>query len=499
MIGVVLALSLAKTTISLAALGYPDGIPLTGGAVSLRLPVLPGLQRLDVRFPIAARGSLAHARVTLEIDGREVAAASGDHLHDATLRADVAMNGRHESAVEITVRSRLAECSTDAMPQMRVAASGSVSVTQAAGASRSPRSYYGASYTVVEPPHLDAPWQGRALVAAYALHVIAGWRRVGVSLGATPAPGAARVADLGAVRLPDRPPPKGTIDFSRLGVLPLEQSGENVRFAVPFTLGELGAAPERLLAELALRAGAAGRLRAAFNGREVNTIGFAAGTHMLRVPLRESSLRGVNLLLLDVRFDHPQSFCRANAPSVTLANTSALHWSGQADLPSTVELQLGALSGAVTLETDPAIFPHAFAVMSALGSINRSIDRIEVQPLGTQSPPGPVIEIGAPPDIDPPDGGSYGEVRVEPGDRILVSYVGDASVLDRLPEIAPLLASADATHFEFGKSGAVLVRGGLPRTRAQMRQRFVWAIYAAFAVALVAGLAIVAFRARRFS
>ena len=498
MIGVVLALSLAKTTISLAALGYPNGIPLTGGAVTLRLPVLPGLQRLDVRFPIAARGSLAHARVALEIDGREVAAASGEHLHDATLHADVAMNGRHESAVEITVRSRLAACSTDAMPEMRVAASGLVSVTQAADASHSPRSYYGATYAVVEPPHRDATWQGRALTAAYALHAVAGWRRIGVSLGAT-APGAARVTDVSAVMLPNRPAPKGTLDFSQLGVLPLEQSGENVRFAVPFTLGQLGSAPERLIAELHVRTSAPSRLEAVFNGRDVNAFALGAGTHTLKVPLKASSLRGVNLLLLNVRFDHPQSFCLTHAPSIALASTSALHWSGQADLPSTVELQLGALSGTVTLETDPAIFPHAFAVMNALGSINRSIDRIDVQPLGTQSPPGPVIEIGAPPDIDPPDGGSYGEVRVEPGDRILISYVGDASVLDRLPDIAPLLASADATHFEFGTSGAVLVRGGLPLTRAQFRQRIVWAIYAAFALALIAGLAIVAFRARRFS
>ena len=135
-------------------------------------------------------------------------------------------------------------------------------------------------------------WQARALAAAYALHVIEGWRRVTVSLGATPAPGALGVTDLKALTLRDRTAPQGMLTFADLGLSPLEQSGEDVDFVVPFTLGELRVVPNHLIAMLHVRASAPGHIDAVLNGRAINAFSVAAGTQTLRVPIAVSALRG---------------------------------------------------------------------------------------------------------------------------------------------------------------------------------------------------------------
>ena len=121
----------------------------------------------------------------------------------------------------------------------------------------------------------------------------------------------------------------------------------------------------------------------------------------------------------------------------------------------TLERRIGELSGRVTVASDPAIFPQAFVAMNALGSVNRSIDAIDVQrwtrALRTRERSRSALR----PDIEAQESGSYGEVRVEPNGAIVVSYIGNPAVLDRLAQFSSVLAGSDATRFEFGMTGAV--------------------------------------------
>ncbi len=498
MLGAIIALSLVRTTIPLAALGYPDGIPLTGGAITLRLPAQPGLQRVDVRFPIDVSGALAHAQIRLYVDGRQVAARSGEQLRNATLLADVPVR-KGEQAVRITLLSRLVQCGEQAATYRAfVKESGSVIVTQEASAAQAARTSYAGAYTILEPAHPDASWKARALAAAYALHVVDGWRRITVALGAKPAPGTLAVHDLRAISLPARKLPNGESSFADLGLSSLEQSGEDVNFVLPFTLGQLRGVPNRLVAMVRVRANAPGQVQAELNGREINAFSVAAGAQTLRVPIPVSALRGTNSLRIEMRFSHPQTFCETHAPDVSLEG-SELHWSGHGDLPMTVERRVGELSGRLTVEADPAIFAQAFAVMSALGAVNHTIAAIDVRPWDPSVAPGAEIEIGAAPDIEAQESGSYGEVRVQPNGAILISYIGNPAVLDRLPQISRVLAGSDTTRFEFGTTGAVVTQGGPFLTHAQEQQRLRRVIFVAFIVVLAVATWLIARRARRFS
>jgi hypothetical protein len=497
-LGVIVALSLVRTTIPLAALGYPDGIPLTGGAVTLRLPAQPGLQRVDVRFPIDASGALAHAQLRLYVDGRQVAARSGEQLRNATLQADVPVR-KGERSVYITLLSRLIQCGDRAATyRASVKNTGSVIVTQDASAAQVARASYAGAYTVLEPAHPDASWKARALAAAYALHVVEGWRRVTVVLGATPAPGTLGVSDPGAISLPARELPIGDRTFANFGLSTLEQSGEDVNFVLPFTLGQLRGVPNLLVAMVHMRANAPGRVEAVLNGREINAFSVAAGARTLRVPIAVSGLRGTNALRIEMRFSHPQTFCEANAPNVSIEG-SELRWSGHGDLPMTLERRIGELSGRVTVESDPAIFAQAFAVMNALGLVNRSIDAIDARPLERGATQPGEIEIGVASDIEAPQRVSYGEVRIERNGAIVVSYIGDPAVLQRLPEFSSYLAGSDASRIEFGMTGSIVTQGGPFLTHAQEHQRVRWIIWAAFVLVLVGATFLIARRARRFS
>jgi hypothetical protein len=497
MLGAIIAVALVRTTIPLAALGYPDGIPLTGGTVTLRLPALPGVQRVAVRLPVDAAGALAGAHVRLEIDGREAAWLSGEKLRGATLQAEVPISAGARG-IAITLYSRLTQCTGPVNERVRIKDSGAVIVSQDANAARSALRSYAGAYTIVEPAHPDAQWQARALAAAYALHVLDGWRRLTVSLGATPAPGTLGVTDLHVLALHDRTAPHGALTFADLGLSPLEQSGEDVNFVVPFTLGQLRGVPHRLVATLRVRSSAPGRVDAKLNGHEINTLPVAAGTQTLRVPIAVSTLRGANALRIEMRFNHPQSFCRTAAPRVGL-DGSELHWSGRGDVPLTLERAVGELSGRVTVESDPALFTQAFVAMNALGSVNRSIDTIDARPLDGTAPHAGEVEIGAAPDIEAEDRGSYGEVRIEPSGAILVSYIGDPVVLNRLGQLSGVLAGSDATRVEFGTTGAIVTQGGPFLSQAQQRQRVRTVIFVAFIVVLAVATWLIARRARRFS
>jgi len=495
MLGAIIALSLVRTTIPLAALGYPDGIPLTGGGVTLQLPVQPGLQRIDVRFPIDASGALAHAQIRLYVDGRQVAA---QQLRSGTLQADVPVR-KGERALQIMLLSRLTQCGEGAAAYRAfVKYTGTIVVTQDASDAQAARASYAGAYTVLEPARPDARWEAHALATAYALHVVNGWRRVTVVLGATPSPGTLGIRDLNAISLPAQKPPSGERTFADFGLLPLEQSGEDVNFVVPFTLGQLAGVPNRLVAVLHVRASAPARIRAAFNGREINDFSIAAGTQTLRVPIAVSALRGTNALRIEIRFSHPQSFCESNAPNASLEG-SELRWSGHGDIPMTVERRVGELSGRLTVEADPAIFAQAFTVMSALGAVNHTLSAIDVQPWDPSIARASKLEIGAAPDIEAEDRGSYGEVRVQPDGTILVSYIGNPAVLDRLGQFSGVLAGSDTTRFEFGTTGAVVTHGGPFLTEAQRRQRMRIVIFAGFIVVLAIATWLVARRARRFS
>jgi hypothetical protein len=498
-IGAALALSLVRTTIPLGALGYPQGIALDGGATGIRLPVHTGLKRVLLHFPITAGGSLNNGSVQVEVNGREVASAAGDRLRDAMLDADVPIDGR-ASVVEIVLLSRFTECASAPAASVRVSPQGTVTFVQDADRAREAASTYTGAFTVLEPAHADATWQSSALTAAYALHVLENWRRIRVTLASATAPDSLGVRDPQSIVLPRPPPARQKLSLADLGVTSLDQHGERVSVQIPFTLAQLGGAPQQLVAHLAMRASAAGRLTVLFDGREINEFSFAPGEHAIRVPLPSAALRGSNLLHLDAAFDHPARFCDSAAPSLAIDDSSTLQWAGRADIPQTLERQIGELSGRVTLASDPSIFPHAFAVVDALGSINRSIEALDTRTLPEASTvPGSVIEIGAPPDIAPNDGRSYGEVRIAPGDRILVSYVGDPAVLDRLVQLAPQLAGSNATRFVFGTTGAVVSEDAPLLTRTQTRQRIRIVLYVAFGIVLVIATALIARRARRFS
>lgn len=501
-VGAALAVSLVQTTIPLGALGYPAGLALDGGATTLRVPVHAGLERVVLHFPLTARGSQAGAFVRAEVNGRDVGSIEGDRLRHATLDADVPV-GAAAKSVDIVLLSRFPECGSAAPGEALIGAQGTVTFVQRAqnaDRARAGLATYASAFTVLEPPQPDAAWQSSALVAAYALHVREDWRRVSVTLGATPAPDAVSVRDPRGIRLPPAVAAPQKLSMRDLGVMPLAQRGERLRVDIPFTLAQLGGAPQLLVAHLAVHASAPGRVVAFFNGRDVNEFPFDAGERAVRIPLPSAALRGANLLRLDVRFDRPSRFCEGSAPSLRVDPASTLQWSGHADIPSTLERALGELSGRVTVESDPAIFPHAFAVMNAIGSINRSIRELDTRALAASSPgPGAIIEIGAPPDIAPRDGASYGEVRIMAPDRILVSYVGNPAVLDRLVQLAPLLAGSNGTHFVFGTNGAPVNEGAPRPTREQTRQRIRVALYVIFGIVLVLATALVARRARRFS
>ena len=497
MFGVIIAVAVVKTTIALSALGYPNGIPLNGGAFTVRLPARPGVQNILVRFPVQATGTLAHAQVRLDVDGREVAALRGEKLRGGTLQADVPIRAGARD-IDITLYSRLAQCGETDAARARIKESGTVVVSQEANAARSPLRTYAGTYTIIESQHPDTTWRERALASAYALHVIERWRRVSVSLGPSPEPGALGVTDLRPISLRNRAPPHGALTFADLGVSPLEQSGEDVDFVVPFTLGQLGDVPNRLVAELRLHASAPSHLDAMFNGREINTFVLAAGTHDVRLPIATSTLRGVNTLRVAIRFDHAPVYCATAAPQVAL-DGSVLHWSGHGDVAMTLERRVGGLSGRVTVESDPAIFAQAFVALNTLGSLNHTIDAIDVRPLDRGAPRAGEVEIGAATGIATEGKGSYGEVRVEPDGAIVISYIGDPAVLYRLPQFSHLLATSDGTRFEFGMTGAPSTQGGPFATHAEMQRRIRLAMYAAFVVVLVVATFLIARRARRFS
>jgi hypothetical protein len=495
MLAALLATALTRAPVALSSLGFPDGIALHGGSVALRLPVHPGLRRLGFRFPVTAEGDLKGAYVRVLIAGKEVASLHEQAVRAGVLAGEAEIGDAARGSVDLVVESRFPDCDGPS-GHAQIPAGGEVVFEQDAGAAREPLANYGGAFTVIEPRRPDLAWDDLALSAAYRLHVISGWRRTSVGLGTAAPPGAVPVTNLAALPTPQATSPPSVLSLSALGVGGLAQRGEDVRFDIPFTLGQLGGAPDRAQLGLLLSAGAAGRVDAILNGRPVNAFAISSGSQTLRVPLPSSSLRGTNLVRLDVRVANPAAFCKAQPPLTSIAPSSTLAFSGAADLPDTIERRIGELHGNVTVGYDPALFAQSFAVMNALGSVNRTIAHIDARPLANDSPA--AIVIGAPPDIEPDDGGSYGEVRVE-GERLLISYVGDPSVLERLPDVAGLLAGADGTHFEFGKTGPVLTRGGLPETRSKRRGRATLAIYAGFALILAVAVYLIAQRARRFS
>jgi len=492
----VLAASLVRTAIPLAALGYPDGIVLDGGAVILRLPAYPGAQYLAVRFPVSVRGDPKGAQVRVAFNGREIAQLANEHLRDAVLRGDAAIPP-HAQTLEIIVDARVLRCSDAPPPEIRIGEAGSVIVTQDPKVARSWRDSYAGSYTIIEPQHPDTAWRAQALASAYALHVLEGWRRVSVSLGATPAPGAQAVRDV-AVAIPHRARPSGVQTFAQLGVAPLDQSGEDVDFVASFELGQLGGVPNRMVALLHLRASAPGRMDAFFNSREINALAIPAGAHDVRLPIATAALRGTNSLRLRMRFDNPRAFCAAAAPELALGG-SELRWSGHGDVPLTLERRVSELSGNVVVQSDPEIFAEAFTAMSALGSVNRTIDAIDAQPPEAGAPAANVIRIERAPDVEAQGNDSYGEVHLEPNGAIRIAYVGDPSVLNRLQTFGGALASSDATRFEFGMTGAPITQGGPFSTNAQKRQKVRWIIYGSFVLILIVATWLIARRARRFS
>ncbi|HTV91495.1 MAG TPA: hypothetical protein VMG98_02135, partial [Verrucomicrobiae bacterium] len=255
MIGAALALSLVRTTIPLSALGYPDGIPLTGGVTSIRVPVHAGLTRVLLHFPLAAGGSLRHGTVRVTVNGRDVAAISGDRLRTATLDADVAIDS-HASVVDIAVLSRFEECAGASPASARLSPQGAVTVVQDADRTREPASTYAGAFTVLEPARADVTWQSRALVAAYALHEHEDWRRVSVALGGTPQPNAVGIRDPASIVLPRASSPRQKLSLSDLGVTDSRQQGERIGVQIPFTLAQLGGAPQVLVVHLAMRASA---------------------------------------------------------------------------------------------------------------------------------------------------------------------------------------------------------------------------------------------------
>lgn len=498
MFGIVLGAALVRTAIPLSALGYPNGIPLGGGAVTLRLPLYPGVQRVGIRFPIEVRGGPHGAEVRVHIDGREVARVANEQLTHALVQIDVPLP-RGADSIDVTLFSRLPECSgAHAAAEVRVASAGAIIVTQDRDAARSPRDSYAGAYTVIESPHADAAWQAHALAAAYALHAIESWRRIRVALGATPEPGSVGVTDVSAIAPTRRASPKGTLTFAQLGVSPLVQSGENVTYTLAFTLGQLDGVPNRVVATLHVRASAPASIEAVFNGREINAFAVAAGTRDVRLPIPTAALRGANTLRIVVLFDHPQAFCAAAAPQIALEGSS-LRWTGRGDVPMTLERRIGELSGKIVVESDPAIFAQAFVVMNTLGSVNQTIDAIDARPLQPGMQPANEIEIGVAPSIETPEGGSYGEVRVEPNGAVRISYIGDPTVLNRLPTFGGVLARSEATRFEFAATGAPLTQGGPFASGAQQRQAVRRIIIGAFVVVLVAATWLIARRARRFS
>ena len=486
-----------QTAIPVSALGHPNGIALNGGEVILRLPVYRGAKNLAVRFPIAIHGDPKGAQVRVELNGHEIAQLANEQLRNAVLHATAPIPPNTQG-IDVTLRSRVLQCGAAAPADIRVGSAGSIIVTQDAAAARSWRESYAGRYTIIEPQHPDNAWRARALASAYALHVLEGWRRISVSVGPAPAPGAVAIRDVSEVKLPSRAAPNGVKTFVQLGVIPLQQSGEDLDFTVPFELGQLDGVPNRLVAWLRVRATAPGRMEAVFNGHEINSLVIAPGTREVRLPIAASALRGTNTLLLQMRFDHAQTYCAAAAPELSLEG-SELRWSGRGDVPVTLERRLSELSGDIVVESDTSIFPQAFVAMSTLGSVNTTIDAIDARTLQTDPQAANEIRIGAAPDVHAEGGGSYGEVHVEPNGAIGIAYIGDPAVLNRLASFSGTLFSSDATLFEFGMTGAPITRGGPFATNAQRQRQARRATYVAFIIILVVATWLIARRARRFS
>jgi hypothetical protein len=319
---------------------------------------------------------------------------------------------------------------------------------------------YGGEFDVITRASGDDA-RTATIALAYRLHQIERWRRVAVRTVSSPAKGARTIIvgtfpdDLalhgteldvtprGVALLNDRidrllvaptisdatyaPSPSNqkllTIDDLGVTTRTLRGSGE-MPFDIPLTYGAFGGVPEHLrihvdLTHTPIRPADRAYVQILVNNTLLGSYDMTGknSVEQFDVPLDVDAVSSSNVVRVVPTFFYERDACKGNYPSftATLNADTNFQWDGISHRRLSVGEFIRAVSGrVVVLVDDPARDADAFALVSAIGTVNASIRSIDVQPFTGAVPAGydyaivlgsgdHVAGLGAPLRVDTPN------------------------------------------------------------------------------------------------
>ncbi len=446
----------ATDTVPFDAFGYRDTILERGpnAALSVFLPVTRGLRTVRLHAPLTIspqvdpRSSILVTANDVPVESISVRSAGRSPTLDVAIPVpanaqslSIAIVGRLFILGDICADPRLDDVyftvSKDA--SLTVTSDDRLSNDQVADF----LNQYGGEFDVVDRASGDDA-QSAVVGLAYRLHQIERWRRVAVRLASTPARGARAIIvgsfpnDLavrgneldvtphGVALLDDRidrlmiAPKIADATFTPADanqkMLTIDQLGVTTRtlrgsgempFDIPLTYGAFGGVPEHLrlhvdLTHTPIRQADRAFVQVLVNNTLIGSYDMTGKNSIERfdVPLDVDAVSSSNVVRVVPTFFYERDGCKGNYPSftATLNNDTNFQWDGIASRPLSVGEFVRAVSGnVIVLLDDPARRADAFALVSALGTVNAEIRSIEVAPFTGSVPSGYdyAIVIGA--------------------------------------------------------------------------------------------------------
>jgi hypothetical protein len=188
-----------------------------------------------------------------------------------------------------------------------------------------------------------------------------------------------------------------TIDDLGVTTRTLRGSGE-MPFDIPLTYGAFGGVPKHLrlhvdLTHTPIRPADRAFVQVLVNNTLIGTYDMTGQNNVERfdVPLDVDAVSSSNVVRVVPTFFYERDGCRGNYPSftATLANDTNFQWDGLDDRALSVGEFIRAVSGKVVVLTDdPARTADAFALVSAIGSVNAAVRSIDLQAFTGSVPSG---------------------------------------------------------------------------------------------------------------
>jgi hypothetical protein len=437
----------ATDVVPFDAFGYRDTILERGpnAALSVYLPVTRGLRTIRLHAPIAIspqvdpRSSILVTANDVPVESISVRSAGRSPTIDVAI--PVPADARSLSIAIVGRLFILGDICAD--PQLddvyfTVSKNAYLTVTSDDRISNEQildfLNQYGGAFDVVTRSSSDDA-RAATIQLAYRLHQIERWRRVTVRTASAPASDARTIVvgafpnDLalhgreldvtphGVALLNDRidrlliapkiagatytprDPNQKLLTIDDLGVTTrtLRGSGE-MPFDIPLTYGAFGGVPEHLrihvdLTHTPIRPADRAFVQILVNNTLIGSYDMTGKNSVERfdVPLDVDAVSSSNVVRVVPTFFYERDACKGNYPSftATLADDTNFQWDGISNRPLSVGEFVRAVSGrVVVLVDDPARDPDAFALVSAIGTVNSAIRSIDVQTFTGSIPAG---------------------------------------------------------------------------------------------------------------